>query len=118
MYTRNEKLFVVRRRSAGPAVQQEHIFLILDHAEPVLEHVCLVDDVLRMSSSCSISLARSRSLMLLISAAYAELLIVPLHDSVTCSESLGPCVCCTVLRGSFAVVLCSTWYNDASIVLY
>ena len=80
-------------------------------------------NVLRMSSSCTVSSALSRSEVLLISDTYADCL----SDMFLCSYLLGvarhasnpffPCVCCTFLNVSFAVVQCRTWSSDASIVL-
>ena len=83
VFQRNVKLIVLQCRSEEPEVREtlrhqpfdcKHLFLISDFANLFSNLFVSLMNVLRMSTSCSTSLARSRPLMLLTTAACAEFL--------------------------------------------
>ena len=111
------------RHSSESAVQQalrhqcldcEHLFLVSDCAESVLEFVRLVDerpqDVVELfdvfgsvsfrdvADQCCIFRLRARHVRLIVSH-YSRVPRLESHLSF----------CCTVISGSFAAVLCNTW---------
>ena len=116
---RNEKFFVRHRRPAEPEVQRilghklldwEHIFLISDTANLFSNMFVSLTKVLRMSSKCSTSLVRSRSLMLLISAAHAEFVssMFLCHFSIAFIVLL--CHHCFESRLSLHLLYCCQWF--------